>query len=75
MPFTKHVERRVQKRKANKRTLLKKTAVRKVKKKRCTDREALDSCSAEEEWPCLICAEPFSNSKANEVWVRCDICR
>ena len=63
------------KRKANKtRTLLKKTAVRKVKKKRCTDGEALDSCS-EEEWPCLICAELFSNLKANEVWVRCDICR
>ena len=34
-----------------------------------------DSSSDDESWPCLVCAEPFSNSRPGEKWVRCMMCR
>ena len=37
-----------------------------------TSRES--GSSEDEEWPCLICGEPFSNSKSREVWVQCQQC-
>lgn len=33
-----------------------------------------DSSDEDEVWPCLICGEPFSNSKSREIWVRCVTC-
>ena len=35
-----------------------------------------DSSDGEdEEWPCLICAEPFTNSRHREVWLQCQSCK
>ena len=34
-----------------------------------------DSDSDEEAWPCLVCCEPFGNSKPGERWVRCTGCK
>ena len=31
--------------------------------------------SDEDMWPCLICGEPFSNSKPRERWVQCAVCK
>lgn len=28
-----------------------------------------------EEWPCLVCGEPFRNSRAGEKWIECTVCR
>ena len=28
----------------------------------------------DEEWPCLICGEPFNNSRSRELWVQCQEC-
>ena len=33
------------------------------------------SSDEDEEWHCLICGEPFSNSRSREVWVQCVLCR
>ena len=33
------------------------------------------SSDEDEEWHCLICGEPFSNSRSCEVWVQCVLCR
>ncbi|XP_041347801.1 uncharacterized protein LOC121367590 [Gigantopelta aegis] len=40
------------------------------KKQRCEM-----SSSEDEEWPCLICGEPFENSRPREVWVQCHDCK
>ncbi|MEW8542637.1 MAG: hypothetical protein AB2693_03805 [Candidatus Thiodiazotropha sp.] len=34
-----------------------------------------DSSSEEEDWPCLICAEPYSRTRPGETWVECQVCR
>ena len=34
-------------------------------------RNEVDESSDEEEWPCLVCGEPFSCSRPREVWVQC----
>ena len=31
--------------------------------------------SEDEEWPCLVCAEPFANSRPLEKWIQCMSCR
>ena len=36
---------------------------------------AHDDSSEDEEWPCLICGEPFVNSKSREMWVQCLQCK
>jgi len=43
-----------------------------VQKKRKID---TSSDSDDEEWYCLICVEPYSNSKAREKWVQCVACK
>jgi len=30
--------------------------------------------SDEEDWPCLVCCEPFVNSKSKEKWIKCVEC-
>lgn len=32
------------------------------------------SSDEDEEWPCIICAEPFANSRSKEVWIQCISC-
>ncbi|KAK7478675.1 hypothetical protein BaRGS_00030060 [Batillaria attramentaria] len=29
----------------------------------------------EEEWPCLICCEPYSRARPREMWVQCQLCQ
>ena len=29
----------------------------------------------EEEWPCIVCGEPFRHSRSREVWVQCQLCK
>jgi hypothetical protein len=33
------------------------------------------SDSEDETWPCLICCEPFSTSRAGEQWIQCQSCQ
>ena len=33
------------------------------------------SSSDDEKWPCIICGEPFEDSKSREVWVDCQLCK
>ena len=33
------------------------------------------SSSDDEKWPCIICGEPFEDSKSREVWVECQLCK
>ena len=30
---------------------------------------------SDEEWPCLVCCEPFADSKPGEPWVQCNMCK
>ena len=43
-----------------------------TKKKRL---EAEESSDEEEDWPCIICCEPYSRARPREVWVECQSCR
>lgn len=31
--------------------------------------------SDDEEWPCLVCGEPYGNSRPSEKWVQCNSCK
>jgi len=44
------------------------------RKKRSAAHESGDSSSEDEEWPCIICGEPFANSKSREKWIQCQDC-
>lgn len=44
-------------------------------KRKKTKIDSGDSSSEDEEWPCLVCGEPFANSKAREKWIQCQQCR
>ena len=48
-----------------------KTAAVRSKKRKATHD---DTSSEDEEWPCLICGEPFANSMSREKWVQCQQC-
>ena len=64
------------KRKGNKNQ--KKTAPapkRKAAGKRSKRINVYESDSDEETWPCLVCGEPYSNSKPGEKWIQCTICK
>ena len=41
----------------------------KVRSAKCT------SSGAKEEWPCLVCGEPYRNSRPGEKWVQCFDCK
>lgn len=28
----------------------------------------------DEDWPCLVCTEPFNKSKPGEQWIQCSCC-
>ena len=45
-----------------------------LKKPRKTSKARRDCESEDEEAFCLICAEPFSNSKSGEKWIQCITC-
>ena len=39
-------------------------------------RQKADTDSNEDDsWPCLVCCEPFGNSRSGEKWVQCTVCK
>ena len=44
------------------------------KKRKLLQKKDDADTSEDEEWPCLVCGEPFSNSKPREKWIQCVIC-
>ena len=38
-------------------------------------KKRLQSNSKNEEWPCLVCCEPYANSRPKEKWVECSSCK
>ena len=46
-----------------------------VIRKRSQKQLCQDSSSDDESWPCLVCGEPFLNSRSGEKWVQCVVCR
>ena len=50
--------------------LNKKAIGKKLCKKACNDADSSD----DEAWPCLVCGEPYANSRPREKWVQCMIC-
>ena len=51
------------------RVVSKKKAEVKVRSAKCT------SSGAKEEWHCLVCGEPYRNSRPGEKWVQCFDCK
>ena len=37
-------------------------------------RQETKESSEEEDWPCLICCEPYSHARPREKWVQCQLC-
>ena len=46
----------------------------KAKKSHKKSKKEMDS-SEEEEWYCLVCVEPYSNSRPRESWIQCFECK
>ena len=70
----------VEKEQNKKKSLSKNTKKAKpTKKKQATKikrSESLSQSNEEDEtWPCLVCGEPFGDSKPGEIWVKCITCK
>lgn len=54
-----------------------KTALSTAKPKKKRKKAAVHASSDEEDekWPCLVCCEPFENSRKGEKWIRCTECK
>ena len=44
------------------------------KKERCGVKRPCEDSSEDDEWPCLVCGEPFRSSRSGESWIQCQIC-
>ena len=49
--------------------------IRKKAREKRKEKIALESDPEEDECFCLVCVEPFSNSRRGEKWVQCTKCR
>ncbi|KAL4223621.1 hypothetical protein ACF0H5_017090 [Mactra antiquata] len=60
---------------SNKKTKIdqKRRKVNVKRKKRVQSKQ--DDSSDEDEWPCIICCEPYSHSRPRDVWVECQVCK
>lgn len=58
-------------RKSKKQKEIMKAQAKKVKKKVLVESDT----SSEDEYFCLVCTEPYSNSKPNEHWIKCTRCK
>lgn len=54
---------------------LKKKSLATGVKRHTAKKRRVSSSSEEEEWPCIICGEPFKDSRSREVWVQCQLCK
>ena len=50
-----------------------KKKTKKSNKKR-RQRDITGSSDEDEDWPCLICCEPYSRTRPGDVWVQCQVC-
>ena len=57
-----------------KKTTPKKKKARTPKKSKLLQEKDDAETSEDEECPCLVCGEPFCNSKPREKWIQCVIC-
>ncbi|XP_064612056.1 uncharacterized protein LOC135476085 [Liolophura sinensis] len=57
-------------RRKGKATTIKKPRGTKHQGTQCEDSDE----DGDDQWPCLICSEPFSRSRSKEVWVQCMCC-
>ena len=74
-PFKARLEQKRSKQTVQKKTQQKKKASQgKSQKKRKRHEPEKDSDQEEEDWPCLICCEPYRNSRPRDVWVQCQVC-
>lgn len=48
---------------------------KKVKKHATKKKPPSPTSSDEAEWPCLVCGEPFANSRPSEKWIQCRGCK
>lgn len=83
----KHQQKRERKRKMEKASVItsspyklqllekKATKRRKIAKNSSNKKAPSPLSSDDEEWPCLVCGEPFANSRSSEIWVQCMSCR
>ena len=60
--------------KGKKRASCSKLQIKKNKEK-LKKKDAPDSADEEEDWPCLVCCEPFRTSKCREKWIQCISCK
>ena len=50
-----------------------KKKTKKSNKKR-RQRDNTGSSDEDEDWPCLICCEPYSRTRPGDIWVQCQVC-
>jgi hypothetical protein len=67
-------EKKGKKAKGTKRRLMSSASSKQTCKKR-TDTAHKDDTDEEQEWFCLVCTEPYSNSRPGENWVQCTECK
>ena len=58
----------------NKLTNKQKTKKRERLEKSNKSRQQDMSDDEDEDWPCLICCEPYSRTRPRDVWVQCQLC-
>ena len=66
------MKRKQMRTKSVKRSLKRKPTTQKKTKK--PSQKDIDS-SEEDEWYCLVCVEPYSNSRPREPWIQCQTCK
>jgi len=61
----------------SKKSSKKQTSLQQRKKTRRSSKKPklVDSSSEDDDTFCLVCTEPFSNSKSKEVWIQCTRCK
>ena len=83
-PEKETLRQELQKRKAKRRTRQKKANNRSLEKELKTKQKSANNSSQqqkegydsdEDEDFCLVCLEPWSNSKCNEMWIQCTSCK
>ena len=72
-PYQKSLQERTKKRQSKA-----KKPVHDIRRKKKNARKSYkndDGSSEEEDWPCLICAEPYSRTRPGDTWVERQVCR
>lgn len=70
-PYKNAMKEKESKKKPKTSVVVKKTVKNQNKSNEDTGEESSDN----EEWPCLVCGEPFCNSRPREKWIQCALCQ